>query len=178
VLTNRVARYGDRAIRRGYLQGIRRSTLSIDIASAYFLPGPIFLLAMRRAARRGVRVRVLLPARSDVWIVALATQSIVGRLLADGVEVYAYAPRILHSKTAVFDGRFTVIGSHNLDALSLSHNLECDVVVDSLEFGRVVLDVFEDDLTHAHRLDLASWRRRSMLLRVVAWLAALFRPLL
>lgn len=137
VLTNRIGERISRAIRRAYVVGLRKASRSIDVASAYFLPGPIFLHAMCAAARRGVRVRVLVPERSDVWIVALAMQSILGRLLAAGVEVYVYTPRVLHSKTAVFDGRSTLIGSHNLDALSLSYNLECDVVVDSAEFARV-----------------------------------------
>ena len=178
VLTNRVERRANRAIRRAYLAELRHATQSVDIASAYFLPGPLFLHAMRAAARRGVRVRLLLPERSDVWVVALAMQSLLGRLLAAGVEVYAYTPRVLHSKTAVFDGRLTFIGSHNLDALSLSHNLECDVVVDSTAFARVVLDAFEDDLTQARRVDLPSWRQRPLLLRALAWIAALFRSFL
>jgi len=178
VITNRIGSHRKRAIRSAYMRELRRATQSLDIASAYFLPGPLFLAAMRAATRRGVRVRVLVPERSDVWIVPLAMHSILGRLLADGVEVYAYAPRVLHSKTAIFDGRYTFIGSHNLDALSLSFNLECDVVVESVEFARVVRDAFEDDLTHAHRLDLASWRQRPLSLRTFAWIAALFRSLL
>jgi cardiolipin synthase len=125
-----------------------------------------------------VRVRVLVPQRSDVWIATLAMQSIVGRLLASGVEVYAYTRRVLHSKTAVFDRRFTVIGSHNLDSLSLSFNLECDVVIESADFARVVLSAFEDDLAQSARLDLASWTRRPIWLRALAWTAALFRALL
>ncbi len=178
VLTNKIERRPNRAIRRAYLAGIRRATRSIDIASAYFLPGPIFLHALRSAAKRGVRVRLLVPAHSDVWIVSIAMQSILGRLLAEGVEVYAYEARVLHSKTGVFDARFALIGSHNLDELSLSYNLECDVAVDSPAFARVVLDAFEDDLTQARRLDLASWRRRSIALRAVAFIAALFRGLM
>jgi cardiolipin synthase len=178
VITNRIGRHARRAIRRAYIDGLWRVVRSLDIATAYFLPGPRFLRAMRAAARRGVRVRVVVPEHSDIWIVALAMQSIVGRLLASGVEVYAYGPRMLHSKTAIFDGRSTFIGSHNLDARSLSFNLECDVVVDSVDFARAVLDAFEDDLTQARRLDLASWRRRPALLRVLAWVAALFRRLL
>jgi cardiolipin synthase len=178
VLTNRLEGRANRAIRRAYLAGLRHAHQSVDIASAYFLPGPLFLHALRAAARRGVRVRVLVPQRSDVWIATLAMQSIVGRLLASGVEVYAYTRRVLHSKTAVFDRRFTVIGSHNLDSLSLSFNLECDVVIESADFARVVLSAFEDDLAQSARLDLASWTRRPIWLRALAWTAALFRALL
>ncbi|MGH7437548.1 MAG: phospholipase D-like domain-containing protein, partial [Polyangiaceae bacterium] len=112
VLTNRVERRPNRQILRSYLSAIGHAEWSVDIASAYFLPGVRFLRALRAAARRGVRVRVLVSERSDVQIVALAMSSLYGRLLADGVEVFAYAPRVLHSKTAVFDDRLTMIGSH------------------------------------------------------------------
>ncbi len=178
ILTNRIERRPTRSIRRVYLAGLRRATKSVDIASAYFLPGPRFLHAMRGAARRGVRVRLLVPGRSDVPIVSLAMSSLYGRLLSDGVEVYAYTPRVLHAKTGVFDERFTMIGSHNLDARSWRFNLECNVLVDSPEFARVVGRSFERDLTDARRLDLGEWRGRPVSLRMLAWLAALFRKVL
>jgi cardiolipin synthase len=147
----------------------------VDIASAYFLPGPRFLRALRSAAGRGVRVRILIPEHSDQRIVALATSSLYGRLLASGVEVFMYLPRVLHTKTAIFDGRYTMIGSHNLDAVSAQYNLECNVVVDSAEFGAISRASFERDLADSTRLELDTWKRRPVPLRFVAWFAALFR---
>jgi cardiolipin synthase len=178
VLTNRVGLHPSRSILRAYLLGLRRAERSIDIANAYFLPGPRFLHAMRRAARRGVRVRLLIPSQSDVWVVALAMSSLYGRLLSDGVEVYAYAPRVLHAKTAVFDTRYTMVGSHNLDTLSSRFNLECNVVVDSPEFARIARASFERDLADAERLDVETWHERPLSLRFLAWSAALFRSVL
>jgi cardiolipin synthase len=178
VLTNRIEYRPNRAIIRAYLYAIRHATKSIDIASAYFLPGPRFLRALRVAARRGVRVRLLVPERSDVRVVALAMNSLYGRLLSDGVQVFAYSPRILHSKTAIFDDRFTMIGSHNLDSASSRFNLECDVVVDSSVFARVARQSFERDLGDARAVDLAAWRARPGWLRLVGWFAALFERVL
>jgi cardiolipin synthase A/B len=178
VLTNRVGRRPTRSILRTYLLGLRRASTSVDIANAYFLPGPRFLRAMRRTARRGVRVRLLVPWHSDVWIVSLAMNSLYGRLLSDGVEVYAYVPRTLHAKTAIFDTRFTMIGSHNLDTVSWRFNLECNVVVDSPEFAAIVRESFERDLAEATPLDLMTWRERPLSLRLLAWSAALFRSVL
>jgi cardiolipin synthase len=178
VLTNRVENRPTQSILRAYLLSIRRAMTSIDIASAYFLPSPRFLHAMRRAARRGVRVRLLVPLHSDVWMVSLAMDSLYGRLLSDGVEVYAYAPRTLHAKTAVFDARFTMIGSHNHDTMSWRFNLECNVLVDSPKFARIVHESFERDLGEATQLDLAKWRERPLSLRALAWSAALFRSIL
>jgi cardiolipin synthase len=178
VLTNRVEGRPNRAIRREYLLGLRRATRSIDIASAYFLPDRAFLRALRAAARRGVRVRILVPEHSDVRIVALAMSSLYGRLIADGAEVFAYTPRVLHAKTAIFDRRFSMIGSHNLDAASARFNLECNVVVDSPELAAIVRESFERDLTEANRLELSAWRRRPAWLRMVGWVAALFEEYL
>lgn len=178
VLTNRTEPRPNRAIRRAYLRAIQQATKSIDIANAYFLPGPLFLHAMRRAARRGVRVRILVPEHSDVLIAALAMSSLYGRLLSDGAQVFAYLPRTLHTKTAIFDGHLTMIGSHNLDPFSWRFDLECDIAVDSLELGKLVGDSFERDLVESRQLDLAHWRSRPLALRVLAWLAALVRSFL
>jgi cardiolipin synthase len=178
VLTNRVDDHPNRAIQRAYLFAIRHAATTIDLANAYFLPGPLFLHALRRAARRGVRVRLLVPERSDVLVMALATSSLYGRLLADGVEVFEYTPRVLHAKTAVFDGRFTLIGSHNLDAVSDRFNLECNVLVDSPEFALLVGESFEQDLDDSTRVDLDAWRRRPAWTRLVGWFAALFERFL
>ena len=178
VLTNRIVGGPDLAIRRVYLQAIRDAQRSIAIASAYFLPGPVFLLALRQAARRGVRVRVLVPARADVWLVTLAAMSILRRLLADGVEVYAYGGRVLHSKTAVFDEQRVLIGSHNLDTLSWRFNLECDVLVDDGGFATHAIDSFDRDCAEATQLALSTWPAPSWPVRLLAWIVALFRGFL
>jgi cardiolipin synthase len=178
VLTNRIEQRPNQVIARAYLSAVRHATSSIDITSAYFLPGLRFLRALRRAARRGVRVRLLVPEHSDVLMVALAMNSLYGRLLADGAEVFAYEPRVLHAKTATFDDRFTMIGSHNLDNLSWRFNLECNVMVESAEFTSVVRESFERDLRDANKLDLHAWRSRPAWLRLVGWFAALFQRFL
>ena len=178
VLTNRFTPRPSGSIARTYLGAIARATASVDIASAYFLPGPRFLHSLRRAARRGVRIRILVPERSDVRVMAVAMSSIYGRLLRDGVEIYAYVPRTLHCKTAVFDERLTVIGSHNLDAASTRFNLECDLAVPSPAFAAIVRASFERDLADSRRLDLDAWERRPGWLRAVGWFAALFERLL
>ena len=178
VLTNEITAHPNRAIRRAYLYGIRRATTSICVASAYFLPGPLFLLALRQAAKRGVRVRVLVPERADVRIVSLAMGSLIGRLLEDGVEVFTYAGRMLHAKTAVFDDAVAMVGSHNLDALSWRFNLECNIVVVDERFATLVRESFDADCMHASPVELGEWRRRSLFTRLCAWLAALLRPFL
>ncbi len=178
VLTNEITAHPNRAIRRTYLFGIRRARSSICVASAYFLPGPLFLFGLRRAAKRGVCVRVLVPATPDVRIVKLAMSSLLGRLLEDGVEVYAYSGRMLHAKTAVFDDEIAMVGSHNLDALSWRFNLECNVVVQDPDFAGQVRASFDADCANARRMTLEEWQNRSLWFRIAAWFVALFRQLL
>jgi cardiolipin synthase len=178
ILVNRVTGRGDRAIRRAYVDAIHKAKRSVDIAAAYFLPSPGMLRALRRAARRGVRVRLLLPEHSDVPAIDLATGSVLGRLLKQGARVFLYANRVFHAKTAVFDGHVVTTGSHNLDTLSWRFNLECNVRVDDARFGEIVTRSFEEDLGSARELDYPTWKRRSLFARILGFVLALFRPFL
>lgn len=101
----------------------------MDIICPYFYPGRVFRRAMRRAAARGVRVRLLLQGRPDYRFAALAAQVLSGEMLAAGVQVYEYAPAFLHAKVAVVDDNWATVGSSNIDPLSLLLNLEANVIV-------------------------------------------------
>ncbi len=178
VLANMVYGRPDRTIRRAYLVALKRARRTVDIASAYFLPGPVFLHALRMARRRGVRVRVLVPARSDVLLADLALYDIARILLRDGIEVYAYQGGVFHAKTAIVDRRFVTIGSHNLDSLSWRFNLESNIVVDEPAFARIVTGSFEDDLRHAKRITGDVTAHLTPWVRALAWIAGRLRAFL
>jgi cardiolipin synthase len=178
VLANRVEGRPDRLIRRTYLLAIRRARTSIDITSAYFLPGPLFLRALREAVKRGVTVRVLVPMVCDVWLAGLAMEGMIGKLLRDGIQVFAYTAAVLHAKTAVLDDRFVLIGSHNLDTFSWRFNLEANVLVDDRAFAGDLVASFERDLASSVRLDLQGLRARPWFARLLAWAASLLRGFL
>jgi len=167
-----------RGIRNTYLKGIRHAKERIDIANPYFLPGPILLAAIRRARRRGIEVRILIPGISDVWLVSMAMSSIIGRLLESNVRVFAYQGRVLHAKTAVFDETLATIGTYNLDPRSRRYNRECNIAVHDAPFARAVRASFEVDLKSATEVSLASWKARPLVHRFLAWLASLVRPIL
>ena len=118
-----------RAIERAYVQAIGQARQRIDIACAYFYPGRGFRRALRRAAARGVRVRLLMQGKVDYKVAGLAARVLYGELLARGVRVFEYTPAFLHAKVAVIDGRWATVGSSNIDPLSLWLNLEANVVV-------------------------------------------------
>ena len=164
-----------RNIHREYLIRIAGARRTIDIANAYFLPDIRLRRALYRAVARGVRVRVLLPAISDVPGIQFAIEALWGRMLRKGVEIYALPPPMLHAKTAIIDERFVTIGSYNLDERSFRKNLEANLAVVDEAFGKHVSETFERDLAGAHRIDAGAWEERSVARRGVEWLAIAFR---
>lgn len=121
-------------IEHEYRLVIRAAREEILIANAYFFPGYRLLRDLRNAARRGVRVAVILQGKPDMPIVGVGARWLFHYLVPAGVRVYEFCERPLHAKVAVADGRWSTVGSSNLDPLSLSLNLEANVFIDDREF--------------------------------------------
>lgn len=134
-------------IERAYRRAIGRARREIIIANAYFVPGRKMREALVSAARRGVRVRLLLQGRYEYFMQYYAARPIYGALLRAGVEIYEYSPSFLHAKVAVIDGRWATVGSSNLDPLSLLLAREANVVVEDQDFAGQL----RDHLMHAMR---------------------------
>jgi cardiolipin synthase len=115
------------------------------------------------AARRGVDVRLLLPARSDSGPALAVQHSHYEELLRAGVKIYERDDGILHSKTMVIDRVWSIVGSSNFDHRSVLFNDELDAVVLGKETGERLADDFTADLQHAEEIDAAQWARRSAL---------------
>ena len=126
------------AIERQYRAAIHAARRDVVIANAYFFPGYRLLRAMRRAVRRGVRVRLVLQGQPDMKIVKHAAELLHGQLVRAGVEIYEYCKRPLHAKVALVDDEWSTVGSSNLDPLSLSLNLEANVMVRDKAFAAKV----------------------------------------
>jgi cardiolipin synthase len=107
----------------------------VVIANAYFFPGYRFIREMRRAARRGVDVRLILQGQPDMAIVRTAASMLYDHLLRAGVRIYEYCDRPLHGKVALVDDEWSTVGSSNLDPLSLSLNLEANVIIRDRAFN-------------------------------------------
>jgi cardiolipin synthase A/B len=123
-------------IERHYRIAIRSARRRVLIANAYFFPGYRLLREMRRAARRGVDVRLILQGEPDMAIVKTAATLLYEHLQRDGVRIHEYCARPLHGKVAVVDDDWSTVGSSNLDPLSLSLNLEANVVLRGREFAQ------------------------------------------
>jgi cardiolipin synthase len=162
-------------VRRAYGGLIRRSQRSIDLAMSYFYPPGKVLQVLRVAVKRGVRVRLLFPARSDVAIARWAAKGLYGRLLRAGMEVWEYQPAMLHSKLAIVDDT-VVAGSANLDIRSGRINYELVIAVNDRDLADKARRDFEEDLLSSESVDLDTWKKRPLLQklkeRVSYWLLA------
>jgi cardiolipin synthase len=130
-------------IERHYRAAIRSARKRIWIANAYFFPGYLLLRGLRRAARRGVDVRLILQGEPDMPIAKTAASLLYEHLQGDGVEIHEYCRRPLHGKVAVVDDDWATVGSSNLDPLSLSLNLEANVIVRDRVFAAELSDKLE-----------------------------------
>ncbi|OZI62993.1 cardiolipin synthase ClsB [Bordetella genomosp. 11] len=151
---------------RAYLYGIARANREILIANAYFFPGLRFRRALKRAAARGVRVRLLLQGKVEYRLQYYATHVLYADLLNAGIEIYEYMPGYLHAKVAVIDDVATV-GSSNLDPFSLLLAREANVVVDDAGFARELYGRLEEEIAKGGRLvRTADHQRRGLLRRL------------
>lgn len=130
---------------------------TIDVMSAYFLPNLRILRALKKAARRGARVRLILAGKSDVRLMRIATRGLYPSLVRAGVEVYEYEPQILHAKMVVVDN-VVYAGSANLDARSLSINYEVLARIPDPALADEAREIFEGDLAHCVRIQRRSRR--------------------
>jgi cardiolipin synthase len=167
-----------RSIHREYLLRIRHAQERIDLANPYFVPDWRVRRALFAAVERGVRVRVLVPGKSDVPVVQYAVEALFDTLLRHGVEVWTLGGSMLHSKTAIIDDSFATIGSYNLDERSWLMNLEVNLAVEDAAFARHVREWFDVDLGAARQVSLDAWRNRSMPRRALEWAAFAARRLL
>ncbi len=127
-------------IERHYLKMLTNARREVIIANAYFFPGYRLLHAMRNAARRGVRVRLIVQGEPDMPIVTVGARLLYNYLVKGGVEIYEYRRRPLHGKVALMDDHWVTVGSSNLDPLSLSLNLEANLIIHDREFNQTLRD--------------------------------------
>ncbi|PKA70956.1 cardiolipin synthase [Pseudomonas baetica] len=127
-----------------YLQVLRRAKRRVVIANAYFFPGYRLLREIRNAARRGVEVRLILQGQPDMLVAKLAARMTYDYLLKAGVQIHEYCQRPLHGKVALVDDEWSTVGSSNLDPLSLSLNLEANVLIRDRVFNQELFRRLED----------------------------------
>ena len=159
-------------IEQAYRRAIGAARHDIIIANAYFVPGRKLRRALILAARRGVRVQLLLQGRYEYFMQFHAARPVYGALLAAGVEIHEYEPSFLHAKVAVIDAHsdkpWATVGSSNLDPLSLLLAREANVVVEDAAFAIDLRQRLVHAMQHAgRRMDPARYAGRPLRQRVL-----------
>ena len=177
---------GPRLVRNQFSRQLLRALRDarhVRIVSAYFLPSFRLRLALRRVARRGGKVELLLAGKTDVPLAQLAARTLYGSLLKAGVRIWEYQPQVLHAKLAIVD-QTVFVGTANLDARSLGINYELMVHLADARLADEAAAAFAADVRQSHEISLAKWRHtqtwltrlrgawaRFLLTKVDPWLA-------
>jgi cardiolipin synthase len=148
------------------------------MTTPYFVPDESILTALLSAALRGVKVTLIVPARSDSMLVRHASVAHFDDLVSAGVEIALFNGGLLHTKSLTIDGATSVLGSVNLDMRSLWLNFEISLLVYDRELTGRLRSLQHSYLRDARRLDLDVWRRRPAWRRLVENTCRLAGPLL
>lgn len=155
-----------KTIENVYVQALETATHDALIANSYFFPGRRLKAALRRAARRGVRVRLLLQGRAEYALQYRACRSMYQKVLAGGIEIYEYQPSYLHAKVAVIDG-CAMIGSSNMDPFSLLLARETNVFISDEGFADQLKATLERELANScNRITAETYARHSWFQRL------------
>jgi cardiolipin synthase len=161
-----------RTIERAYTEALAAAQRDVLIACAYFIPGRRFRATLLEAARRGVRVRLLLQGRVEHLVQFYAQHALYGQLLAGGVQINQYTRSFLHAKAAVIDDDWATVGSSNLDPYSLLMAREANVLVRDAAFTSELRARMEQAIaTESTQFGPEDLVRRSWPTRVFDWIA-------
>jgi cardiolipin synthase len=160
-----------RDIEDAYLELIAGANGEVLIAIAYFLPGRRFRRALHDAARRGVRVVLLVQGLSDHVVMQYASRALFSAFLEAGIEIHEYTRSELHAKVAVFDGMVASVGSSNIDPFSLVLAREANVFVRDGRFASALRASLFEAIETAQQLPPLAWKRLGWPVRARIWAA-------
>ena len=165
-------------IRNMYLDAIDRASHHIFLTHAYFIPDSDMLAALMRSARRGVDVRIIVPAESNHIVADWLSRGFYSQLLRSGVRLFLYQGAMVHAKSATIDGQWSTLGTANLDRLSLLGNYEINIEVFSPDVARQLEEIFAIDSSNTVELTGPEWKSRHAMVKFSETVLAPLRPLL
>jgi len=160
------------------LQTISLAKEELLITSPYFIPGETILDALCAAAMSGVKIKLLVPFKSDSALVNAAARSYYNEILEAGVEVYLYKKGFVHAKTVVADGQLAIVGTANMDHRSFELNFEVNAMIYDAALAQQLKRAFEDDLKYSVKINPQDWGKRTLFRQLPEKLCRLFSPLL
>lgn len=165
---------GLQEVHAAYIEAIRAAQQRIYLTCAYFVPDAEMLDALLDAAQRGVDVKLVVPGVPEGGMVFYAGHAFFDSMLEGGIHIHQMRQAVLHAKTAVIDGRWSTVGSTNMDTRSFLHNSEINVIVIDQAFGAAMESAFAEDLDDSDEVLLPQWRARPLSDRLKEWAASPF----
>lgn len=162
---------------RNYARLINESFQDIRIETPYFIPSPKIIRAMTRAVSRGVRIKLIIPKRSNWKIVDLMRNKYLGYLHKKGVQIFYYLPNLLHSKLLIIDDAFFLLGSSNVDYRSFLRSYEINLLGHGKEIIHALEKHFNETLSESEPFDYTSWKERSSVHKILEVILAKIRKL-
>jgi cardiolipin synthase len=149
-------------IRAMYLEAINKAERNVWLTHAYFIPDENFVEALTDAARRGVDVRIVLPAKSNHIVVDWISRGYFAGMLEAGIRIFRFRDAMVHAKTATIDGSWSTIGTANVDRLSMTGNYEINLEVIDPDLAVEMERIFATDQENSRELTLDEWQSRDV----------------
>jgi cardiolipin synthase len=166
---------GRKRMRELLYYSIDQAQVCVLLTTAYFIPSRRLVQRLEEAVERGVKVKLLVPGKSDVPAASYAGRAFFSRLLRAGIEIYTYLDEMLHAKTYLFDQSWSIIGSTNLDYQSLRYNDEGNIGILDSAFALKLAGIFDEDLKNSVKINEETWRKRPFSEKMIEHFFALFR---
>lgn len=160
---------------RVFVKLMRHARQKLDFSMCYFLPVGQVRRSLFRAARRKLRVRIVLPSFSDMPLIHRATRHFYHQLLKRRCRIYERRRRMLHSKVLIVDNEYVVLGSSNFDVRSLWINEEFLALIRSRRLAALLTAIINREIAHSDRIDIRLWRQQSLWNRWLGRIAWWFR---
>jgi cardiolipin synthase A/B len=157
-------------IENAYLNAIHAAKSEIIIANAYFVPGRQFRQALLKAAKRGVKIELLLQGRME-YLLMFATHTFYGLFLKNGIKIYEYRKSFMHCKVAVIDDYWSTVGSSNIDPFSMLLAREANIFMQDKAFATELRNEICASIREgAHQVSAQEWMHGNVFKRITSWL--------
>lgn len=163
-------------MRRIYANAINLAKDSIQIINPYFVPTPIIRKALKKAVADGVKVEIMISAKSDIPFTPEASYYVGNKLAKLGADVYLYDGGFNHSKVMSVDGRFCTVGSTNLNSRSLFYDYEDNLFIFDKDATARLIELYNADKRESYKLTREVWKKRSCWKKFCGWVANLLTP--
>lgn len=161
-----------------YFKAIVDAEKECYITTPYLIPNQGIITALKQAALGGVDVRILIPGKSDSWLLNSATNTFLYDLLLSGVKIYRYQKGFIHAKTMSIDHNLSIIGSANMDYRSFDYNFEANAIIYDIDFNNTLKEQFLIDLKESIQISVEDWIKRPVHKKLIESVVRLLSPVL